>query len=122
MKKLIRYSFLLFLFYSCDRVLDIQPDNIIQDEHLFSEESGVESYLATLYNGLPVDDFTLQPGGTNMYAHLTDEALNAVVDDISTLPNASLPWWGYSHVRNLNDFIEKLPDAEFPETQKNNFS
>lgn len=119
MKKLLCYSLLLLFFYSCDSVLDIQPDNIIQDEQIFSNESGVEAYLATLYNGLPIDDFTLQPGGTHTYAHLTDDALNAVVDDVSNLlSNVTLPWWGYSHVRNVNDFIGKLPDADFPEEQK----
>ena len=35
-------------FYSCD-YLDVPPINIIQDDAIFNSESGITSYMTTLY-------------------------------------------------------------------------
>ena len=39
-------------FYSCD-YLDVPPINIIQDDAIFNSESGITSYMTTLYYDLP---------------------------------------------------------------------
>ena len=48
-------------FYSCD-YLDVPPINIIQDDAIFNSESGITSYMTTLYYDLPIEDFRSPPG------------------------------------------------------------
>ena len=45
-------------FYSCD-YLDVPPINIIQDDAIFNSESGITSYMTTLYYDLPIEDFAI---------------------------------------------------------------
>jgi len=48
------------LFSSCQK-LDIPPTNIITPDIIFSSEAGVDSYLATIYRALPIEDFKYRP-------------------------------------------------------------
>ena len=52
-------------FYSCD-YLDVPPINIIQDDAIFNSESGITSYMTTLYYDLPIEDFRYTQQGFNV--------------------------------------------------------
>ena len=47
---------------SCQK-LDIKPPNVLSDDQLFSNEAGIETYLAQVYRKLPIEDFTYRPAG-----------------------------------------------------------
>lgn len=118
------FSFILYIlilplfFVQCKNVLDIGPENIIQDEDLFSDESGVDAYLASLYNDMPIEDFNLQPAG-GYFCHISGEALNCAADDKNHIGNGtSLQWFRYDAVRNVNNFLLKLPAYPFDEAKK----
>ena len=50
------------LITSCQK-LDIPPTNIVTPDIIFSSDAGVNSYLATIYRNLPVEDFKYRPDG-----------------------------------------------------------
>lgn len=123
-----KYKVLILLlpviFYACQDYLDVSPINIITDDDVFESESGVKSYLTTLYSDLPVEDFRFGQKGFNQdnkggarLAHVSGEALNSTSDDLSSVGNGT--WWGlwdFGKVRRVNYFIETLPGY------KSNFS
>ena len=55
MKKIITFLFIAILGTSCNS-LDVPPLNIIQDKDIFVSESGISSYISSLYNDLPIQD------------------------------------------------------------------
>jgi hypothetical protein len=115
-----------FSFYSCQKDLNVQPQNIIQDETVFSNESAVNAYFSSLYSDLPIEDFNYIVGGgfnngngAPMLANITDESVSNLNDDgLGIGGGTSLGWWGYGSVRNVNGFIDKIASANFPEEKK----
>ena len=130
MKKIFLPLLLIIFFLSaCDKSLDVPPQNIIQDEAVFSNESAIEVYIAGLYYDLPVEDFNFSPNGFNVWisggrtlAHLSDEAIANRTDNSNGIGDGTwLNWWGYAPVRNANYFLEKIKTAKFPDVQKNSW-
>jgi len=131
MKKILFYIFLLFLsstlFFSCSNDLNVSPQNIIQDEAVFSNESAINAYFASLYSDLPIEDFKFAVGaGFNSgnpvpsIVNITDESTTCPGDDgLGIGGGTSLGWWGYGSVRNVNVFIAKISSANFPEAKIN---
>lgn len=130
MKKQLLYIFLFALpalvFYSCKKDLNVAPQNIIQDETVFSNESAVNAYFASLYSDLPVEDFNFHPyNGFNSnsfwwFPDISDEAMDDPIDDRMDIGSGvSLGWWGYGSVRNVNSFIAKIATTNFPDAKKN---
>ena len=92
-------------FYSCD-YLDVPPINIIQDDAIFNSESGITSYMTTLYYDLPIEDFRYTQQGFNV----SGEAMCSSSDDISTIGDGT--WWGcwdYGKIRRVNYFLKNFP-------------
>jgi hypothetical protein len=129
MKKHTLYIFLLstvFLF-SCDKDLDVPPQNILQDQSLYTSESAINAYFATLYNDLPIEDFNFSRNGFNTFPNggaclhdFSDEAISNQTDNSNGIGDGTwLQYWNYGAVRNVNDFIAKLPSAGFPDDKKN---
>src|ERR1035437_5996880 len=125
MKNLLFYIFLLFLsstlFFSCKKDLNVSPQNIIQDGTVFSNESAINAYFASLYSDLPIEEFMFSVGGgfngnaSPSIAIITDEATTCPNDDgVGIGGGISLGWWGYGSVRNVNEFIAKISTANFP--------
>ena len=82
--------------------------------------------MASLYNQIPIADFnssgsgyTTNPiWGNGMLAHFTDEGMsNASNQAAKIYPIGSI--WKYDQVRNLNNFIIKVPTSSFPESSRN---
>ena len=108
---------------SCD-YLDVPPINIIQDDAIFKSESGVKSYMTTLYYDLPIEDFRFSQYGFNVesagkarLAHVAGEAMITLGDELISIGDGT--WWGcwdYGRIRRVNYFIKTLP------SYKSNFS
>jgi starch-binding outer membrane protein, SusD/RagB family len=121
MKNILIFSitFLLIFTYSCDEKLDIPPYNILTAEQVFESESAITAYLASLYDVLPTEDHRFT-GSSAVLMKGTDESLFCWAGPIGT-PDGTwsyLDWWGYNHVRNVNDLINKLPEASLSEDSK----
>lgn len=103
-------------FYSCD-YLDVPPINIIQDDAIFNSESGITSYMTTLYYDLPIEDFRYTQQGFNVSGkgqgrlpNVSGEAMCSSSDDISTIGDGT--WWGcwdYGKIRWVNYFLKNFP-------------
>ena len=103
-------------FYSCD-YLDVPPINIIQDDAIFNSESGITSYMTTLYYDLPIEDFRYTQQGFNVSGkgqgrlpNVSGEAMCSSSDDISTIGDGT--WWGcwdYGKIRRVNYFLTNFP-------------
>src|SRR5258707_3227346 len=49
---------------SCQR-LDIPPTNIFTPNVIYNSEAGVKSFLATIYQNLPIEDFKYTPSSND---------------------------------------------------------
>lgn len=100
MKNIIKSLLLVtgVLFSSCTD-LNIQPDNIVSEEVLLSQTAGVLSYLATVYEELPLEDLYRYEQGS--YSPMEWEGrMRLGRNDI----------WNYELVRHLNLFLESIDD------------
>lgn len=117
---LILVAILITTNFSCTENLDVAPQNIIQDETVFSNESAINAYFASLYYSLPIEDFRFHvyggfnsDGGSTLPI-FTDEATICSNDDRQDIGGGtSLGWWGYNDVRNVNQFIDKISSSAF---------
>ena len=117
MKNKILRLFTAFLlvgvFVSCNK-LDIQPLNILTSDQVFQSQSTITAYMASIYDALPIENFLT---GNELK---TDEAItnfSAQAQNIGDGTNKQ--WWGYSEIRNINDFIAKLATSGIDENLKN---
>lgn len=107
---------------SCSNVLDIKPRNILSESEIFSSETGLEAYMASLYNLLPIEDFNLRPTVLNYgdWTHFTDESMNLTNYDVGHMGNGTASnWWGYNLVRNVNNIIDKIDLVDVAPVLKN---
>jgi hypothetical protein len=58
MRKITYFTLILMmtLLSSCNDFLNLPPLNKITEDQIFGTEAGIESYMATLYNKLPIED------------------------------------------------------------------
>ena len=140
MKKTFIISlFGLLLFAACND-LNIPPENIVTDEDLLSNESGMKIYMARMYSNMPFEDFKyIAKWGLNFNSWLgstgiegTGEALDR--DDICrAFVGEDTPYWqrqdnsyrgdAYGLLRDANHLIENLPkfQSNFPEVTYNDY-
>ena len=115
-KILVSFLTMVMSFSSCD-YLDVPPINIMQDDAIFKSESGIKSYMTTLYYDLPIEDFRFTQQGFNVSGkgqgrlpNVSGEAMCHSSDDISTIGDGT--WWGcwdYGKVRRVNYFLQNFP-------------
>ncbi len=101
--RLLTGWWLVVLATSCQDFLDTKPLNIISDENVFNDESLILSYMATLYEALPMDNFGNAMQGPNE----TAGGMGSGGD-----------FWAYNHVRQVNALIEKLPGSPLNDNVK----
>jgi hypothetical protein len=132
MKKIfILFTAALWSAAACTE-LDIPPKNIITDNDLLSNESGLEIYMARMYSYMPLEDFKyMGQWGFNFSSWLgstgiegTGEALNR--DGICrAFTGEDTPYWGmaFTLLRSANHLIETLPEfqSNFPELTYNHY-
>jgi hypothetical protein len=132
MKKIcILFLTVLSGFTACTE-LDIPPKNIVTDNDLLSNESGLEIYMARMYSYMPLEDFKyMGRWGFNFSSWLgatgiegTGEALNR--DGMcQTFTGEDTPYWGmaFTLLRDANHLLEALPEyqSNFPEITYNHY-
>lgn len=131
MKKIFAILASAILAVSCVD-MDITPKNVVTDEQLLSDESGMDIYMARMYSQMPFEDFKYQPQwGFNYNGWLvgfgydgTGECLNR--DGICTaFTNEDTPYWGmaFKLLRDANMLLEKLPAYRnnYPEPVYNHY-
>lgn len=112
--------------------LDIPPPNVVGDETLFTNESGMKVYMARMYSRMPFEDFKyMAQWGFEYNGWLaamgiegTGEALNR--DGISSaFTGEETAYWTEAFVllRDANYLIETLPEyqSNFPEVTYNHY-
>ncbi|WP_302996308.1 RagB/SusD family nutrient uptake outer membrane protein [Coprobacter fastidiosus] len=135
MKKIIYGALAMTLTFgtiSCSDFLDLAPINKITENDIFGSEAGIEAYMATLYNRLPIEDFNYGSesgfnnwvGGCFVPALSCDEAIHCEfpheIFGPATKNNAWNQWWTYDNVRNVNQLIQELKESTLfaPEKQE----
>jgi len=105
---------------SCQK-LDIKPPNVLSDDQLFSNEAGIETYLAQVYRKLPIEDFTYRPagrgsdGGFNLHHewehfYHAGGACGEMVGPYGGMDiGGGFGYWPYGDIRDVNYFMETLP-------------
>jgi hypothetical protein len=131
--KRINILFLIGLFYlSACADLDIPPPNVVGDDALLTNASGMKVYLARMYSRMPFEDFKyMGEWGMEYNGWLnasgiegTGEALNR--DGICrAFTSERTPYWkdAFVLIRDANYLIETLPEykGSFAEVDYNHY-
>jgi hypothetical protein len=137
MKKILSFIVLISVgtCFSCNKeILDKRPLNIISDADVFKDPALINAYLTQIYFGMPVlgnDCSGTGPFNGDGSWHAFD--INDVSDESFpqfrdwnpsnaftfkygnlNINGGLLDWWGYNTVRNINQFLEKLPSSPLP--------
>lgn len=119
---------IMLLSSSCSDFLDIKPLDRVSPDQVFQDVNGVKAVLATLYNKMPVEDFTYNPAkGFNYHTEsnnwtdlgwstsfYTDESTNSAGTGVE-ITNG---YWDYGAVRQINQFIESVPVVNISQEEK----
>ncbi len=97
--------------------LDLEPKGILSETELFGNESGVEKYLAGLYNHLPIEDFNyyynkFQKGYGNPWEGGKWNLANMCGELFSywgEVKEDGFGYWPYYKIRDVNVFIANFP-------------
>lgn len=128
--KSLKYLTLLLLIstFGCKDPFELTPNTIISEELVFEDQSLTNAYLADLYSRAKIIE---KGGNSNLNVNLINsfggEARNfapwqgpfgQVIGPIFDETGAGiLTYWPYNYIRQINQFIEKLPQSEtLPET------
>lgn len=122
MRRIIFFAIagLAFTFSSCSDFLDVDPKDRITGSALFDSDEGINSYMASLYGNLPIEDFRFFFGeeGFNFSGN-SGGLLNA-----TSTKDAIHSEWGahfgetqhfrywdaaYTYIRNINDLMNDIP-------------
>jgi len=118
---------------SCKDYLDIAPKNVVQDEDLFLDESGMTVYLSRMYSQMPFEDFKYSPArqffddwlvtpGTNEGSSIGRDAGTAMTSEGWSRNGA---YWerAFDLLRDANRLLETLPEyrSTFTEAGYNHY-
>jgi hypothetical protein len=126
MKKIQTLFFLValsFLQFSCNNdAIDLDPQGAISSDVAFTDPAFAETYLNTIYNGVPNGFYA--PGEFYMLSAATDDAENSypwpnsnTLFNTANITSANSPYnslWinAYFHIRSVNNFIENYDGLE----------
>jgi hypothetical protein len=132
MNRLYTLILICLLTFSGCADLDVQPPTVVTDETLFTNESGMQVYLARMYSRMPFEDFKyMAEWGVEFNSWLgsmgiegTGEAVNR--DGITrAFTGERTAYWGNAFVllRDANYLIENLPNYrdQFAEVTYNHY-
>ena len=123
----------LFSFTSCiNDFLDRKPLDVISDDNVWSSESAIQAYMAGMYEKVFVEPHGwLINWGT--LGHYTDESMRSYSWGHPYTPTFSNSFmsndqsdnnlWGsaYKDIRIVNEFFQKIPDANIAEDLKTRY-
>lgn len=106
------------LVTSCQK-LNIPPTNIFTSDVIFNSQAGITSFLATIYQNLPIEDFKYRPDrypgflhGGNDWESFYNEA-GAIGEEVGPWGGMDIGtgfgFWPYGDIRNVNIMIAELP-------------
>ena len=132
MKRIFILSLIGLVFFSACTDLDVPPKNIVGDDDLLTNVSGMDIYMARMYSNMPFEDFKyMAEWGVEFNSWLgamgiegTGEALNR--DGICrAFTYERTPYWekAFTLLRDANYLIENLPDykSAYPEVTYNHY-
>lgn len=120
---------------SCQKALELDPQDILPVEAVFSSPAGVKLYMANLYYQLPIEDFLYfnsgfnwNPGDANnggqTRAMSTDEAVHSEAGGLNMGPNGNGDnmnnYWisGYELIRDVNLLIDAIPTLNINDAER----
>jgi len=133
MKKIICLFACLALLSCTDDFLDKKPIDRISDDAVFKDQALIDAYIYELYNELPLHKndagWSWNPNGATVYFSMVvcDEARQQgeywehYVKWNKGLENATDTydqWWGYSTIRKMNEFLDKIESSDLDENQR----
>lgn len=113
--------FALYTFSSCED-LDLKEKGKTDSKAVFGSEYGVKSYMAPLYNYLPIEDFNYHvERGFRQGWDALKGAQMSITGEVIGWPwgidgAQGFGYWPYGKIRDINTLIEGLPE------NKNNFA
>ncbi len=126
--KLPNYLLLLLLLstaWSCESDEDFlsrNPADLITNEQAFSDPAQVESILANLYGRqfsvTNLEDWRSMAEFNELYVSASDDETNNFHNNNTWGWNLAYNFWGswdYGYVRELNLFLDRIPEATIPE-------
>jgi hypothetical protein len=134
MKKILTiFVFIFSLLTSCNRqVLDKEPLDIVSDANVWSDKALVNAYLTHIYYEMYWLANESGGAGWNGDGFYAEFEVNEVSDECFpqwrdwnpstafrykygnlTIGGGLLEWWGYSTIRSINQFIERIPASPF---------
>ena len=131
MNKILSILFLIIMLTACNRqVLDKEPLDIISDANVWSDKALVNAYLTHIYYEMYWLANESGGSGWNGDGFYAEFEVNEVSDECFpqwrdwnpstafrykygnlTIGGGLLEWWGYSTIRSINQFIEKIPTS-----------
>ena len=130
-KGLIYISVTAFLLGlgSCEDFLNLEPLDKVSAENLLATPAGVKTLMATLYNRMPMEDFSFIPAnGFNQHpgvgaaggqdggwslAAMSDEAIIWGPNNYNSSPASSICGnWDYTGIRYINRFLEIIVELK----------
>lgn len=130
MKKIFILSLFGLLFFSACVDLDVPPKNVITDDDLMSNESGMDIYLARMYSNMPFEDFKyMAEWGVEFNGWLNATGIDGTGEALTrdgickAFTSERTPYWGkaFTLIRDANYLLETLPkyQGSFPEAKYN---
>lgn len=119
-RKLFLIITVIAFLSSCENVLDLEPYDRVPATQLFSDERGLSTILATLYNRCPIEDYNYVPNSTMNMTGTNPElgggwSLDAHTDNMVIVSNggdAVAPvndgYWDYTGIRYVNQFFDNI--------------
>jgi hypothetical protein len=105
----------------CNRFLELESLEKVGPDQLLGSEGGLKTLLASLYNSMPIEDFTFRPNqGFNQHASsgvdyilmtsfYTDESSRS--DGDQGIGPWDFGYWPYVNIREVNLFFENIRTA-----------
>jgi len=128
-KYLLLYCLTAFTLSSCYD-LNLEPKGMLDDNALLGNETGVKTYLTSIYMKLPAEDFNYSVTGGFLEGGNHWDAAKSYEMNING-EAVGWPWgidgaggfgyWRYDYIRQINSMIEKLPayKANYTEVKYN---
>lgn len=119
MKQRFRYIYILIAsllaFSSCTEFLDKEPVDVLTETAILSDQAAFNTHMAYLYEQMPFENFSKWI----WLSYYTDEMVNCKQDAGTSVEYNFNSWKsGYTHIRALNNMIEKVPSSTAFITEK----
>lgn len=107
--KYLLYGSLLAMSVSCSDILDKKDLSAVTDDQVWSDAKYATAYLNRLYEkNLPKWDGETDGANSTFYSSYSDEADGGGGVMYGQLTTASIDYWYYEDIRNINLLFEKL--------------